>query len=91
MPEFEAKNCAVIGCSNDGVDKNKEFAEQQGFKYPLLCDTDLAVSVAYGAAADTTASSAARIAALIGTDGNVKQLWNPAGKGEFPAVVLEAL
>ena len=44
---------AIVGCSNDDVTLNKKFAEEQGFMYPLLCDTTLAVAIAYGAAADS--------------------------------------
>ena len=68
--------------------KNKEFAEQQGFSYPLLCDEGLTVAVAYGAAADGTAGSARRIAVLVDEAGKVAKVYDPAGKGEFPAAVL---
>ena len=40
LPKFEAANCAVVGCSNDPVEKNTEFATKEGFAYPLLCDTE---------------------------------------------------
>ena len=50
LPKFEAANCAVVGCSNDPVEKNTEFATKEGFAYPLLCDTDLAVAKAYDSA-----------------------------------------
>ena len=82
---------AIVGCSNDATDKNAEFASQQGFEYPLLCDTDLKVAVAYGAAADSTASAARRIATLIDENGLVQKYYDPAGKGEFPAKVLSEL
>ena len=90
LPQFEAKNCAVIGCSNDPVAKNKEFAEKEGFAYPLLCDVDLAVAKAYGAA-KPEGDAARRVAALIGEDGNVLKWYDPAGKEEFPPKVLEDL
>lgn len=93
--EFAAKNCSILGCSNDEQDKNAFFAEELGFEYPLLCDTDLSIAIAYGAAADASAGKAARIAALIDEDGKVAQYWNPVcepGKaGEFPAEALKAL
>lgn len=73
------------------MEKNKAFAEEQGFTFPLLCDTDLAVAVLYGAAADASAGKAARVAALIDEQGNIEAYYDPAGKGEFPAKVLAAL
>ena len=91
LPEFAAKNCAIVGCSNDAVEKNAAFAKDEGFDFPLLCDTDLSVAIAYGASADGSEGKASRVAALIGADGNIAQYYNPAGKGEFPALVLTAL
>ena len=82
---------AIVGCSNDDVTLNKKFAEEQGFMYPLLCDTTLAVAIAFGAAADSSAGKAARIAALIDETGMLIKYWNPAGKGEFPGQVLSEL
>ena len=78
----------IVGCSNDPVEKNKAFADGSGFTFPLLCDTDMAVAVAYGAAADSSAKSAKRIAALIDEKGNVAKVYDPAGTGAFPAAVL---
>ncbi len=46
------------------------------------------IQIAYGAA-EGAADKARRIAALIDEAGNVAQLWDPAGKGEFPAEVLK--
>ena len=70
---------------------NKAFAELQGFDYPLLCDEDRSVSVAYGAAASAGAEKASRIAAVINEKGTIAAIYDPAGKGEFPAKVLADL
>ncbi len=80
-----------MGCSNDDQAANAAFASEFGFDYPLLCDTDNAVAMAYGAAADASAKSASRIAAVIDEAGNVAQYYDPAGKAEFPAKVLADL
>ena len=71
--------------------KNADFASGCGFSYPLVCDTDLAVSVAYGAAADASAGSAKRIAVLVGLDGNVAQVWPSVDARGFPAECLAGL
>ena len=81
----------VIGCSNDDQAKNAAFALNNSFEFPLLCDIDLSVAVAYGAAADATAGKAARVAALIDEEQKIAYYWAPAGKGEFPAAVLATL
>ena len=91
LPQFTEKGVAIVGCSNDDAAKNAAFAQENGFDFPLLCDTDLAVSVAYGAAADGSAKSASRVAALIGGDDTLLQFWSPAGTADFPAKVLAAV
>jgi alkyl hydroperoxide reductase subunit AhpC len=53
MPEFEKRNCKVMGLSIDPVDNHAEWAkdihETQGAKvnFPMIADTDLAVAKAY--------------------------------------------
>lgn len=53
-PEFEKRNAKIIGLSVDPVDNHAKWAidieETQGAKpnYPMIGDTDLAVSKAYG-------------------------------------------
>ena len=91
LPQFAEKNVSIVGCSNDDEAKNKSFADCEGFTFPLLCDEDLSIAVAYGASVDGSEGKAARIAALIGPDGKIAQYHDPAGKGEFPAQVLAAL
>ena len=91
MPDFEAKNTFIVGSSNDGIEANAAFAEEQGFTYPLLCDTDLSVAMAYGAAVHAGAGKASRIACLIDAEGRVKAFYDPAGKAEVPPQVLAQL
>ncbi len=46
--EFAAVGASRVGISTDAVDKQAEFADQQGFDYPLLSDVDGAVATAFG-------------------------------------------
>ena len=54
MPEFERRNCKVIGLSVDSVEDHKawskDIAETQGHapNYPIIGDTDLQVAKAFG-------------------------------------------
>ncbi len=73
------------------MEKNAQFAKEQAFEFPLLCDVDLKVAMAYGASADGSEGKARRVAALIDEAGNVAKYYDPAGKGEFPAAVLAEL
>ena len=53
-PEFEQRNCKVIGLSIDSVDDHvrwsQDIAETQGHapNYPIIGDTDLSVAKAFG-------------------------------------------
>ena len=46
--EFAAVGASRVGISTDAVDKQARFADQQGFDYPLLSDTDGAVADRFG-------------------------------------------
>jgi alkyl hydroperoxide reductase subunit AhpC len=74
VPEFAKRNCKVIGLSVDPVDSHKEWLkdieETQGHavNYPLIGDTDLAVSKLYNMLpADEGGTSEGRTAATNAT------------------------
>jgi thioredoxin-dependent peroxiredoxin len=48
LPQYLAKNTQILGVSADSVDSHAEFCDSEGLKFPLLADTDGAVSKAYG-------------------------------------------
>jgi len=77
-PEFDKRNTKVIGLSVDPVDNHARWAldiqETQGFapNYPMIGDSDLAVSKLYGMLpADTAGTSQGRTAATNQTVRNV--------------------
>jgi thioredoxin-dependent peroxiredoxin len=47
LSQFVAHNAQVIGVSADDVDMHAEFCDSEGLRFPLLADTDGAVSKAY--------------------------------------------
>lgn len=46
--EFAALGARRVGISTDPVERQRQFAEQHGFDYPLLSDVDGQVATAYG-------------------------------------------
>ncbi|MBD2135799.1 MULTISPECIES: peroxiredoxin [Sphaerospermopsis] len=48
LPKYLEKNTQIIGVSADDIDSHAEFCDSEGLKFPLLADTDGAVSKAYG-------------------------------------------
>ena len=87
-PEFDQRNTKIIGLSVDPVENHKRWSadirETQGFapNYPMIGDTDLAISKAWGMLpASTAGSSEGRTAAdnqtvrnvfVIGPDKKIK-------------------
>jgi peroxiredoxin Q/BCP len=70
------------------VEANAAFAKKFNYNFPLLCDTDRKIGLAYGACDDAKAGSAKRISYLIGADGKVKKAYASVKPAEHPAQVL---
>jgi thioredoxin-dependent peroxiredoxin len=70
------------------VEANAAFAKKFNYNFPLLCDTDRKIGLAYGACDDPKAGSAKRISYLIGADGKVKKAYASVKPAEHPAEVL---
>ena len=47
LPKYMERNAQILGVSADDVDSHKEFCDAEGLRFPLLADTDGAVSKAY--------------------------------------------
>lgn len=81
----------VLGASFDSVEDNRKFAEKFSFPFALLSDSKRTLALAYGAADDAGASTAKRIAYVIGTDGKVKTVFPKASPKSFADDVLAVL
>jgi len=68
---FTEKNTVVLGVSLDNEVDNKAFAEKFDFPYPLLCDVNHEVTLAYHASKGPEDQYASRITYVIGEDGNI--------------------
>ncbi len=75
----------------DSQQKNKNFKDKQEFPFDLLCDTDRAMSLAYGAVEAADAKSAARISYVIGPDRKVQKVYAKVKAAQHPAEVLGEL
>lgn len=71
--EFREAGIQRAGISRDPVAKQKQFAEEHGFDYPLLSDEGLKVAEAYGVKRKLPLGplSVKRLTFVIGTDGVV--------------------
>ena len=57
------------------MEENAAFAEKQGFPFPLLCDVDRKIGIAYGSAESPTSEFAKRISYVIGPDGKISRAY----------------
>ncbi len=48
LSKYLERNTQILGISVDSVDSHAEFCDSEGLKFPLLADTNGAVSKAYG-------------------------------------------
>lgn len=89
--EFHAKNAQVIGVSFDDVKANRHFAEKFDFPFPLLCDTDRTIGLAYAAADSPQDMLARRIAYVIDEEGRIAQAHAKVDASTYPAWQLRNL
>ena len=61
----------ILGASFDTAQDNAKFAEKYKFPFPLLCDTDRKIGIAYGAATSPKDEYAKRIAYVIDEKGKI--------------------
>ncbi len=97
-PEFEKRGARVYGVSADSAKSHVKFTQKYGLNFPLLADTDHAVSEAYGSWGrkkfmGREYDGIFRNTFLIGADGRVARVWEqvkPAGHAEEVLSALDA-
>jgi len=71
--------------------ENAAFAKKFEFNFPLLCDTDRTLGLAYDACDDPQAKSAKRISYLIGPDGRIRKSYPKVNAAAHPEEILKDL
>ncbi len=85
--QFEDKEAAILGVSFDTAAENTAFARKFGFEFPLLCDTERSVGMAYGACENPSDAHAKRIAYVI-EGGKITHAYPKVEAATFPETVL---
>mgnify|MGYP001254027147 FL=1 len=70
---------------------NKKFADDESFPYPLLCDTDREICLAYGGCQSKDDGSSKRITCVIGADEKVVHLFRDVNAREHTQDVIDVL
>ena len=71
--------------------ENAKFAENNQFPFPLLCDVDRQIGVAYGACEGPEARNPKRMTFVIGPDGKVLQVHAQVNARQHPEELLRTL
>jgi thioredoxin-dependent peroxiredoxin len=77
--------------SFDDEKANAAFAKKFNFPFPLLCDTERKIGLAYGAADSPKDEYARRIAYVIDEQGKVAQAHPKVDPASYPRTQLDAL
>ena len=73
------------------MEANAKFAREQAFPYPLLCDTERTICLAYGACQSATDAAANRHTYVIGPDGLLAQVHTEVDARQHPETLLATL
>jgi peroxiredoxin Q/BCP len=85
------KNAEIWGISFDSKEENAAFARKFAYPFPLLCDVDRGVGLAYGAADSPETPFPKRITYVIGPDGTILQAHLKVDPKSHPKAILESL
>ena len=77
--------------SFDSQEENAKFAEKFSFPFPLLCDTDRRIGLAYGACDSPKDEYARRIAYVIDENGHIAQAHPKVDVKTYPRQQLATL
>lgn len=80
----------ILGASYDTPEENRAFREKYAYPFPLLCDTERKLGIAYGAG-DAQSSHPDRITIVVGPDGLVQRVYDKVNPFEHADQVLRDL
>lgn len=89
--KFRLLGVEVLGVSFDDRAANAAFADKFGFPYPLLCDTDRKIGMAYGACDSPGDKHARRISYVIDESGRIRNAFGQVDPATHIAELLALL
>jgi peroxiredoxin Q/BCP len=85
--EFAEANTVLIGASHDTLQLQQKFTDTHKLPYPLLADTEMKVSQAYGTSAGK--GNPARHTFVIDKDGVLRKVYLKVTPAKHPQEVLD--
>ena len=89
--EFKDRGVHVVGVSFDTAEENAAFARKFSLPFPLLCDTERRIGLAYGAYSSADAPFPRRVSYLIDEHGGIAQAYDKVIPDAHPGQVLAGL
>lgn len=94
--DMQKRGIVVLGVSADSLKSHQKFADKYGLPYPLLADTDTAVSQLYGVWKEKSFAGRKymginRETFLIDKDGIVRKVWHKVKAAGHAQEVLETI
>ena len=94
VDDYSAANVALVGVSVDDDESHRCFAADEGLRFPLVADSDGALTEKLGLTHDygQYGKLAGRVTLLLDRDAIVRGTWSPEEQDlkDHPAQVLEA-
>ena len=95
-PQFEAAGALIIGVSRDTVKSHQRFASKECLPFPLVSDEDGAITERWGVWREKklygkVSMGIVRSTFLVGADGRILRVWDPAKVNGHATAVLEAV
>jgi peroxiredoxin Q/BCP len=85
--EFASANTVLIGASHDTVELQQKFTDMHKLPFPLLADTEMKVSKAYGTSAGKGVP--ARHTFVIDKEGVLRKVYTKVTPAKHPQEVLD--
>lgn len=73
------------------MEENRKFAEKFNYNFPLLCDTDKKLGLAYGACESTADGYAKRISYVISPEGRIAHVFEKVSAATHPEELLSMI
>lgn len=91
--QFTANDVVILGCSMDGVESHRRWAEKEGLQFPLLADPDGIMAQAFGVhrGIGPLLQRAARVTFIIDRDGRIAAVLDGVTPRGHPDQVLKKL
>lgn len=81
----------VFGVSFDDAETNRAFAEKHDFPFPLLCDTERELGLAFGTCTAEDTKWSARYTFVVSPDGDIEQAIDTKDPGAQAEELVKAL